>query len=306
MSSKKNAFTLVELSVVIVIISIMLSTVLVSRSLIDSAKINKIKEEVNMFDSAINTFYTEYDCMPVDCNMNSVSRLATELTTAGCNTVSSATDETYNVFNTGGIQSATKRTCMMLSLKLAGYITGVAPTVGNLANAVVGVNVPRTSLGSNTAWDFNRVTGVGLGNIAVSEVTGRVPLPLELGVTGSTSNFIGNHALILRDSTTTTGITALATTTGTTPATTGGATYAMSSKLTQKLDSKFDDGIPYSGDIVGAVNLTDWNSSANTSCHNNNGLATIATTTASVSYATTNSVKSGCLVAFNIKTAQFI
>ena len=72
------------------------------------------------------------------------------------------------------------------------------------------------------------------------------------------------------------------------------------------MDSKFDDGLPYSGDIVGAVNLTDWNSAANISCHSNNAATTVVSTITSVLYATTNNVSSGCLAVFNIRTNQLV
>lgn len=62
-----SGFTLVELSIVLVIVGLLIGGVLVGQSLIDSARVNLQVSQFQQFDVALNQFWRKYKCIPGDC-----------------------------------------------------------------------------------------------------------------------------------------------------------------------------------------------------------------------------------------------
>ena len=62
----KKAFTLLELSIVVGVISILLSMALISREFIANARIKKIIYEINDLETGIKSFYDIYNGLPGD------------------------------------------------------------------------------------------------------------------------------------------------------------------------------------------------------------------------------------------------
>lgn len=65
--SSQGGFTLVELSIVLVIIGLIVGGVLAGQALIVAAKIRAQMTQLDQFDAGINAFRGKYDCMPGDC-----------------------------------------------------------------------------------------------------------------------------------------------------------------------------------------------------------------------------------------------
>jgi prepilin-type N-terminal cleavage/methylation domain-containing protein len=63
----KSGFTLVELSIVLVIVGLIIGGVLVGRDLIQSATLRSVISQKEKIQSAIGTFRGKYDCLPGDC-----------------------------------------------------------------------------------------------------------------------------------------------------------------------------------------------------------------------------------------------
>ena len=63
----KRGFTLVELSIVLVIVGLLIGGILVGQSLVESAKINVFVRQIQQYDIAVNGFKTKYKCFPGDC-----------------------------------------------------------------------------------------------------------------------------------------------------------------------------------------------------------------------------------------------
>ena len=61
------AFTLVELSIVLVIIGLVAGGILVGRDLIHSAENRAYVGQLQSYNVAVNTFKTKYNCLPGDC-----------------------------------------------------------------------------------------------------------------------------------------------------------------------------------------------------------------------------------------------
>lgn len=70
MDREPNAgFTLIEISVVLVIIGLIVGGVLVGRDLIYAALVRKAGSDVERLQLAINTFKIKYNCLPGDCSV---------------------------------------------------------------------------------------------------------------------------------------------------------------------------------------------------------------------------------------------
>src|SRR5665213_233981 len=66
-SQAEEGFTLIELSIVLVIIGLIIGGVLVGRDMIEAAKLNKLQKDVIILQTAVNTFKSKYNCLPGDC-----------------------------------------------------------------------------------------------------------------------------------------------------------------------------------------------------------------------------------------------
>ncbi len=65
--TKNIGFTLIELSIVIVIIGLIIGGVLFGRDLIKAAEIRSQIQQIEQIETEINTFKLKYNCLPGDC-----------------------------------------------------------------------------------------------------------------------------------------------------------------------------------------------------------------------------------------------
>lgn len=65
-NNKKKGFTLVELSIVLVIIGLLIGGILVAQSLIDSTKIQSFVRQLGQYDAAVGTFADKFGDLPGD------------------------------------------------------------------------------------------------------------------------------------------------------------------------------------------------------------------------------------------------
>ena len=254
--SRTKAFTLVELSVVIVIISLLVAAVLISRVLVDSARINKIQEDYRSYNASIQQFQTAYNCVPGDC-------VASQLADPQFASLNSACIVTSP---TGTIDSETKRTCMFHEMHLAGIMSGVdtalsgiigsggvgtsLTSVTALAESIAGQNMPFALFSHIGAWDFTLIKADALGNPTT------FPAEIGSGMAHILDELIGQHILALRDARGTT--CGSGNYCGLINPWTSSTLPALSSKLAYKLDTKFDDGMPFRGNIIGGLFPSVW------------------------------------------------
>jgi prepilin-type N-terminal cleavage/methylation domain-containing protein len=69
--STNRGFTLVELSIVLVIIGLIVGGVLTGQALIQAAKVRAQLTQIEQLDTAMNAFRAKFDCLPGDCQPNS-------------------------------------------------------------------------------------------------------------------------------------------------------------------------------------------------------------------------------------------
>jgi prepilin-type N-terminal cleavage/methylation domain-containing protein len=294
----RRAFTLVELSVVVVILSILIATVLVSRNLIANAKIEKIMEEFRSFNTAVSTFSDTYGCLPGDCNANQVADLVTKNLSTAC------TDGTNGPINTGLVDRVGKRTCMMYSLKLSAFNSPADTLVmtTSFSASVAGSTIPVAKFDSGAAWDFRSATGP---NSTVSaENYAAASFPIEVGdknLTGAEylGTLLNRHMFVLRDANTATEQNELFYDIAFTmhPNLYLGTTkYGINSLTAHKLDTKFDDGLPYTGNIIGGKTAAgSFADATGTICNTSN---IVRTSIAAAKYTDSVDITKGCLVAF--------
>jgi prepilin-type N-terminal cleavage/methylation domain-containing protein len=65
--NQSNGFTLIELSIVLVIIGLIVGGVLVGRDLIAAATVRAQIGQIEKYNTAVNTFLSKYNCLPGDC-----------------------------------------------------------------------------------------------------------------------------------------------------------------------------------------------------------------------------------------------
>jgi len=65
---KRQGFTLIELSIVLVVIGLIVGGVLSGQDLIRAAQMRLEVGQLEQLDTAVNTFKSKYQCIPGDCN----------------------------------------------------------------------------------------------------------------------------------------------------------------------------------------------------------------------------------------------
>jgi len=68
-SSKKSAFSLIELSIVLIIIGLLIAGITGGASLIKSSELRSVISEAKSYQVAVNSFYAQYDSYPGDTDI---------------------------------------------------------------------------------------------------------------------------------------------------------------------------------------------------------------------------------------------
>ena len=62
-----KGFTLIELSIVLVVIGLIIGGILVGQDLIQAAETRSQITQIEKYNAAVNTFRLKYNCLPGDC-----------------------------------------------------------------------------------------------------------------------------------------------------------------------------------------------------------------------------------------------
>ena len=172
-----SAFTLIELSIVLIIIGLVAGGVLVGRDLIRAAEIRSIITQEQSYVAAVNTFKEKYNCIPGDCP-NATDFFGVKA--AGCN---DATDVTHTCNGNGngvlniGISTTTNSNETFLfwqhlansGLISAGSLSGVEGDLSEV-HCIPGNNTPMPKL-SNASW-----SAINQNNISFAADSDAFPL----------------------------------------------------------------------------------------------------------------------------------
>ncbi|OFW80139.1 MAG: hypothetical protein A2887_06490 [Alphaproteobacteria bacterium RIFCSPLOWO2_01_FULL_40_26] len=168
-AKKKSAFSLIELSIVLIIIGLLIAGITGGASLIKSSELRSVMGEARGYAVAVNAFYTQFNGLPGDHNVavGSVSGVTTP--TAGL--VVGDNDAKIEFCTTGCVTGTTVATgsegaIAWQHLKFAGAID-TAPTFtgGATATQTAGTHYPASKIkASGWGFDYNSTS---LQNVVV-------------------------------------------------------------------------------------------------------------------------------------------
>lgn len=259
-TTKQNGFTLIELSIALVIIGLVVGGVLVGRDLIKSAQLRSVLTDIEKFNAAANTFRTKYNCIPGDCLKASDYFGAT---TCGSYSVDDLKTTTCNGDGNGRVTLINpgaphpppanywqydESTLFWNHLSRAGLITGHYSGVMGWGPIIDSTNIPFSRL-ENGCYSINS------SGYSVADASQRTPY------SSMNSSFFALGSLKA-------GNTDLEDCVG--------GLYSLPAISAQNLDSKIDDGKPFSGSVQTNIDRYggDWNyygAATYPGCTNNNG-----------------------------------
>lgn len=142
--SHNSAFTLVEISIVIIIIGLLLGGVLGAQSLIKSAKRQSLIKDFRSYETAVRAFLLEYDAIPGDMN-NAEDYWGTETVQGGDGTINGNGNKEIGVSAFGNEQ---ERQRSWEHLSLAEVVNNVYQGYSNPSNpyTIPGVTNPSFDL----------------------------------------------------------------------------------------------------------------------------------------------------------------
>lgn len=229
----KNGFSLVELSIVLVILGLLVGGILAGKSLIRAAELRSAVAEYGRYYTAAKTFRDKYFAVPGDFSdasrfwgrMNSNADCATNSSASVASTGACDGDGggTLPWTNSGAVSTAQEMHQFWRHLNLAGLIEGnysglAGPTL-NSADVVPGTNSPISKLG-NAGWGAGQlVCGSGAACYATLTSVSAYPPYLMLGARVTTGGNVPKNP-------------------------------AMKPEESWNIDTKLDDGLPASGRVI--------------------------------------------------------
>jgi len=249
----KKGFTLIELSIVLVIIGLIVGGILAGKELVAGARLRSQITQIQQFMAATNTFRVKYNCLPGDCAKAADYGFVARGTLGGQGDGNdiiqgSGTDNGCIGATNSLAQGVGEPITYWMDLNAAGLIPGkfiygssTVANPGHVYESELGNYFPAAKLGGNNkvyVWSGYVYCGVPTG-VVNSNYFGLVRMPFM---------WAGGAPLLER------GIAAA-------------TAYAM--------DSKMDDGIPHTGRVVagGILTYPSYSLSAiardDTSCYDN-------------------------------------
>ena len=221
-----QAFTLIELSIVLVIVGLLAGGILVGANLIKIAEIRSAIKQVEGIQTGINAFRLKYNCLPGDCANANNFGFETRTGAPGHGNGNSLY-ENCNPLTSWNLQGC--ETLLFWSdLSDAALIDGNFTTATDANNTITAANrslyFPRSKLGSGYFMVYN---------------TTNVTFPWL----GQYQNFLGQYQNYL----------ALIDISGTIDASGVSPLPSLTPTQTFAIDSKLDDGKPMSGKVLGGT-----------------------------------------------------
>lgn len=153
----KKGFSLVELSIVLVILGLLTGGILTGQNLIRAAELRSVVTEFQSYQTAVNTFRDKYFAIPGDMRNAEAFWGTSHATDATCITTGAVGTATCNGDGNGILDTSTRsREFLRFWQHLAnagmieGTYTGVAGSGGS-THHVIGENIPRAKIG-NAGW----------------------------------------------------------------------------------------------------------------------------------------------------------
>jgi len=229
--SKKSAFSLIELSIVLIIIGLLIAGITGGASLIKSATLRAVMTEARNYNTAVNSFYVAYNAYPGDYTVNFASGVATGYIGDGDGRIEF--NSTSGGTTTATAQGKAEGFGAVAMLAYTKMITTETLTAGSAtsfdAAGAAGTTIPQSKV-RGTGWIFDYLIGT----------------PTAAAGTNDSWANEGQNAVILTSgwaaSSPTNSILSLLTS----------ATFAkgaLTAEDAKSVDLKLDDGLPISGKV---------------------------------------------------------
>lgn len=178
---ERQAFSLVELSIVLVILGLLTGGILTGQSLIRAAELRSVTTEFQKYQTAVNTFRDKYFYLPGDMP-NATNFWGAAASCPGTNATPSTDTKTCNGNGNGLISPApgygNEYFRFWQHLANAGLIegtyTGVQGPDISSADAVIGSNVPASKLGNGGWFAANAMTAASHAHLFDGTYTTRL------------------------------------------------------------------------------------------------------------------------------------
>lgn len=228
---KKLGFTLIELSVVIIIIGLIIGSVLVGKDLVRSAEIRSTISQIEQYNSAVRTFQTKYNGIPGDLKY-------TDAAASGLYRITNAYVGYYGYGDGDGlVRNGSGAPGPNANMRLYGEPFMFWRHLGEagLINGNYGA-------GLNTAAESGVVS-------SLEEVNKYIPAAkLTASTIAVGSPLDGRNYFLLIKMPTTTGVGAF-----------GPSTNPLTAQEAYNMDSKIDDGLPTTGVVFAVDGTGDFN-----------------------------------------------
>lgn len=274
-SAKKSAFSLIELSIVLIIIGLLIAGITGGASLIKSSELRSVMGEARGYAVAVNGFYSQYNYLPGDY-ATPVGGAVASSTSTPASTGSSASGQN------GRIEYSTASVPTYLSESVAAWDqlrkTGTIDATTSIVLAAVttaqvpGVHMPASKIKAS-GWHFDYRTSVGVTGTDYSSSTpeGLAATPAYQNVVVLTGKTVVSATI---DSTLVNGASNL-------------ASAALTGPDAMSIDVKIDDSIANAGKVRGL------NPGATTLCYT-------ASANQNAPYNVASSTSKNCALTFQI------
>jgi len=268
-SSKKSAFSLIELSIVLIIIGLLVAGVTGGSALIKNAEMRSVITQSQGYQAGVSAFYAQYNYLPGDYAQavagSSVPAIAT--ISAGAGSATSAQNSKIEYLTASVATNLSESVAAWDVLQKANFVEGLALTTQAVTTApTIATHIPAAKIkAAGWAFDHRYSVGTALG------LTGYLSGGANEGAAAAPAN---QNVLVL------TGPISAAVAPATAAGTlVNGATNISTPALTGpdalSLDTKMDDGLANSGKVRGL------NSAALTTCYAPSATLNVAYTTTS-------------------------
>lgn len=159
----KQGFSLVELSIVLVILGLLTGGILAGQSLIRAAELRSISSDFSRYQTAVLTFRDQYFALPGDMR-NATAFWGDDNAVCPDAAIANGTPGTCNGNGDGALGSGTVNPSEFFrawqQLALAGLIEGTYTGIAGAADArqaIIGTNVPRSRIANAGSSFYNEV-----------------------------------------------------------------------------------------------------------------------------------------------------
>ncbi|MFT6331912.1 MAG: prepilin-type N-terminal cleavage/methylation domain-containing protein [Lentimonas sp.] len=229
--TKRKAFSLIELSIVLIIIGLLVAGVTGGASLIKNAELRKVVEEARGYQTAVNSFFAKYNALPGDFG----TAIGTQTGTATGN--DDGAIAFINVNATGGRMEGNIAWQMLVNDNFID--NDFTPASADLSSGTTytvqlngGGDLPESN-SQGGGWAFDNISSQNV----VILMGGSTPASLGTLTANTPYNMLTTSTAALTNSTA--------------AATTGNAQLLGTDALS--LDRKVDDGIANAGDVRGVL-----------------------------------------------------